>query len=237
MQADIADIASRGFSSIRLYAPECGALVTVGSSCQLHGMKLIVGIFINGPLDSAETQLQSIISWGQWDLVEMIVVGNEAVFNGWISASDLASFIVSCKAKLIAAGCNAPVTTSETLNIIQDNQGLCNVIDVVGINIQPFFNSGVQASDAGDFLIGQLKLAESVCGKTAYCLEAGWPSAGSPNGAAVPGPSDQATALSAIRAVDNGHIAYFTYRNDGWKKPGVFDVEQNFGCADLFSLN
>jgi len=200
-------------------------------------MRLVVGVFINGPLTDAQTQLTAIIAWGKWELVEMIVIGNEAIFNGWISASDLASFIVTCRGQLSAAGYNGPITTSETLNILQDNKGLCNVIDVVGVNIQPFFNSGVQASDAGDFVIGQLQLAEDVCGKTAYCLEAGWPSSGSSNGAAVPGPSEQEIALTSIHKVDMGRIAYFTYRNDGWKKPGVFDVEQNFGCGASFPLS
>jgi len=238
IQSDIADIASKGFKTVRIYSTECNGLQYVGDSCAANGLKLVIGIFIkSGYVQSdLDCQLQDIITWGKYELVELIVIGNESVFNGWISSSALAALISSYKAQLVAAGCNVPVTTAETLGSLQSNSGLCQVIDVVGCNIHPFFNPQNDASTAGTFVQTEMQLCGQVCSKTAYCLEAGWPSAGQANGNAVPGPSQQRQALESIYHSDTGNIMYFTYTNDLWKGSGSFDVEQNFGCADLFPM-
>lgn len=71
-------------------------------------------------------------------------------------------------------------------------------------------------------------------GKAGWVLEAGWPSSGKANGVAIPGKSEQATAIASIlKAVPNG-VTMFTYTNDMWKSVGAFGVEQSFGCGNLF---
>lgn len=71
-------------------------------------------------------------------------------------------------------------------------------------------------------------------GKKGWVLEAGWPSAGNANGAAIPGKSEQAIAIASIVKAVPGRITMFTYTNDLWKANGVFGVEQAFGCGNLF---
>jgi len=74
-----------------------------------------------------------------------------------------------------------------------------------------------------------------VCGgKTGYVLEAGWPSAGQPNGNAVPGVAEQKAAVGSIAQELPGQVSFFSYLNDLWKVPGSFGVEPNFGCGGLF---
>lgn len=74
-----------------------------------------------------------------------------------------------------------------------------------------------------------------VCGgKQGYVLEAGWPSAGQPNGAGVPGVAEQKSAIASIAKELPGLVTFFSYRNDLWKAPGAFGVEPNFGCGQLF---
>jgi exo-beta-1,3-glucanase (GH17 family) len=78
-------------------------------------------------------------------------------------------------------------------------------------------------------------LVIDVCGgKEGWVLEAGWPSAGNPNGNAVPGPAEQRTAIMAIEKECPGRVAFFTYTNDLWKADGAFSVEKNFGCSGIF---
>ena len=74
-----------------------------------------------------------------------------------------------------------------------------------------------------------------VCGgKQGYVLESGWPSAGQPNGVAVPGAAEQKTAIAAIVKELPGQVAFFSFEDDLWKAPGGFGVEPHFGCAGLF---
>ncbi|KAF8245886.1 glycoside hydrolase [Wilcoxina mikolae CBS 423.85] len=237
--SDIADIASKGFENVRIYSTDCSGLENVGGACAKHGMGMIVGIFIKaGGVNTGDEQLANLKKWNKFDMVRAVVVGNEAVFNGYCSASDLAGYIAHVKSEL-QSGCGytGPVTTTETLNILQANKGvLCPAMDFVGVNIQPYFDGGVDAAHAGEFLASQLKLAEDCCGgKTGYVLEAGWPSGGSPNGKAVASPANQAEAIKEYETAAPGRISYFTYRNDLWKEPGNLGIEDKFGCGQVFS--
>ncbi|KAF7195255.1 putative beta-glucosidase btgE [Pseudocercospora fuligena] len=239
---DIGSIKQKGFTTVRIYATDCSGLINVGNACKQHGMKLIAGIFIDASgLGKAHEQLNDIANWGKqgnWNLVEMVVAGNEAVFQGAVSASDLAGFMGDVKSTLKSAGYSGPVTTTEPLNIIQANAGtLCPAMDVVAANIHPFFNGGFAASEAGDFVASQMADLEKACGgnKPAYNLETGWPSGGQPNGKAVPGVAEQKAAIDSIVAKVGSKSAIFSFSNDKWKAPGQYGVEQNFGCSSLFS--
>lgn len=240
VMSDLASIKAKGFTTVRLYATDCSGLENVGAACEANGLKIILGVFIEGSgIGGAAQQVSDIAAWGSaghWSTVTMIVVGNEAIFNGFCSAEELAGFISSSKATWAASGYSGAVTTTEPLNILQaSGSALCGVMDVVAANIQPFFNSGITADQAGDFVASQLWAVGQVCpGLTAYNLECGWPTAGSPNGMAVPGTSEQATAISSIMSQVGANTVFFSFANDYWKAEGSFGVEQSFGCSDLF---
>jgi len=173
--SDIADIASKGFKNVRLYSSDCDGLQNVGSACEAHGLGIILGVFIKaGGVSTADEQMKDILSWGKFNLIVLFVVGNEAVFNGFCTAEELAAYIVKAKGQLQGAGYTGPVTTTETLNIIQGHGStLCAVMDVVGVNVQSFFDGGVTADKAGEFVKNQLKLATGkiipILFVTSYC--------------------------------------------------------------------
>ncbi|KAI9836949.1 MAG: hypothetical protein M1837_003161 [Sclerophora amabilis] len=237
VKADIRDIAQRGFSSVRLYGPDCGAHEPVGSVARELGLKIVMGVFIDAEgRGKADEQVKDIISWGQWDLVELVVFGNEAIFNGFMSGPDLASFISSSKEKMQAAGYHGACTTTETLKVLRDNKdALCSVIDVVAANIHPFFNTETQADKAGEFVEKEMEGLKEICpGKDALNLETGWPTQGNSNGMAEPNYENQKKAIAGIMKVAGGKSALLSYRDDLWKEPGKLGVEQYWGCSDLF---
>jgi exo-beta-1,3-glucanase (GH17 family) len=240
VDSDIANIAAKGFTTVRLYATDCSGLVNVGASCKTHGLKIIMGVFIKAAgIADARPQLAEIATWGKagnWDLITMIVVGNEAIFNQYCSAADLAAFILEAKYTWSAAGYSGPVTTTEPVSsLLSSASALCSVIDVVAANIQPFFDGSVVAEYAGDFVSSQLSMVAAACpGKTAYNLECGWPNQGSPNGKSIPGPSQQAAAMKDITSKAGDVTVVFSYDNDAWKAAGPFGVEQYFGCSSLY---
>jgi len=237
--ADLAIIAQKGFSTVRVYSTDCSTLENIGGSARANGLKLILGVWISSTgISGAQGQVTDIVNWGQWDLVQLIVVGNEAVFNGYASAGALADFISSSAWAFKNAGYTGAVTTTEPLSIWQDsgNAGsFCSVVDVVGANLYAFFNADVTADKAGSFIQSEIDILTGICsGKAVYVLESGWPHAGNCNGAACPSPENQATALKGIQATAGAQVVFLSYEDEPWKVPGQFDVEQFWGCADVF---
>lgn len=237
--ADLAKLASLGFSSVRVYSTDCSTLENIGSSARDNGLKLILGVWISSSgIPGAKGQVDDIVAWGQWDLVELIVVGNEAVFNGYCSASDLAAFVASSAAAFKASGYTGLVTLTEPLSVWEDtssSSAFCSVVDVVGANLYAFFNADVTADKAGGFIQAQIDILNTVCsGKPVYVLESGWPHAGSCNGVACPSPANQAVALKGIQSTVGAQVVFLSFEDEPWKEPGQFGVEQFWGCASVF---
>jgi len=237
INTDLAAIKAKGFTTIRMYGTDCSGLQNIGAAARANGLLLIIGVFIEGSgISGAQPQVQQIAEWGQsgnWDLVVLIVVGNEAIAAGVIDGGSLAGFVSSSKGAFAAAGYSGPVTTTEPVGTFLSNAAaLCGVIDVVGVNIQTYFDGGVDAGGAGEFAAKQLQQAIDACpNKPAYNLESGWPSGGGDNGAALANPTAQAAAIQAIVAKLGAQTVVFSFGNDNWKAPGV---QQHFGCAQLF---
>jgi exo-beta-1,3-glucanase (GH17 family) len=238
VMADMALIKAGGFSAVRIYATDCNGLQNVGAGCEAVGLKLILGVFIESSgISGAQEQVTEIIAWAQWSIVELIVVGNEAIFNGYCTPSELASFISSSKAAFAAAGYTGPCTTTEPLNILQEyTEVFCEVVDIVGCNIHPFFNGAIDASSAGSFVASQLQIVEALCeGKSAVNLETGWPSQATMcNGAACASPENQKIAIEAIVAAAGSKSAILSFQNDLWKDAGEFGCEEYWGIIQLF---
>ncbi|KAK2821824.1 hypothetical protein FQN49_007635, partial [Arthroderma sp. PD_2] len=237
VQKDIAVIKSTGFTTVRIYSSDCDGLKNVGDACKSNGLKMILGVFISETgIEGAKKQVTDITSWSQWDLVELIVVGNEAIHSGRTDAGSLAGFISSAKGSFKGAGYNGPVTTTEPTNVWEENgSALCGSIDVLGANLHCFFNPDVTAGDCGKFVAGQIELLGKICpGKEVVNLETGWPNKGNPNSLAIPGLSEQKEAIKSLISEVGSKSVFFSFSDDPWKAPGPFDIEQHWGCINLF---
>jgi exo-beta-1,3-glucanase (GH17 family) len=237
VENDIAAIKGAGYATVRIYASVCSGLETVGAACEKYGLKMIIGVFVDdtGLTGGAASDVSAIISWAKWELVELIVIGNEAVFNGYCSASELAAFISSCKSSFSKAGYSGPCTTTEPLDILQANtEVICEVVDVVGCNIHAYFNGATEASAAGSFVAGQLKLVDALCeGKYGINLETGWPSAGNCIGVSCPSPENQLIALKSITEEVGGKSVVLSFFDDLWKEAGDCGCETSFGVEKI----
>lgn len=241
VKKDIKAIKSKGFTTVRIYATDCSGPQNVGAACEAEGLKMILGVYIDeqGICDSTHEQISTLTSWGKdkWSMVEMVVAGNEAVFNGFTTASALADLITDMRSSFKAAGYKGPITTTDTVATIVDNADIfCPVIDVVAANIHPFFNGGFAASGSGDFVASELESLSKACsGLEPYNLETGWPSSGDANGEAIPGVAQQKAAIDSIVTKVGSKSAIFSFEDDTWKAPGDLGVEQYWGCSSLFA--
>ncbi|KAI1105250.1 glycoside hydrolase family 17 protein [Jackrogersella minutella] len=245
VEKDIASIAAAGINTVRVYSTDCDTLVNVGGACKKHGVKMILGIFIDSPgcdasNPSVTEQISAIKSWAQWDLVDLISVGNEAVFHGYCQPSELSSLITKCKGEF--SGYTGKYTTAETVNIWQQSDfasAICGVVDVAGANAHAFFNTETDASQAGQFVKGQLDIMDKICqGVDGIILETGWPSSGVAMGLAVPGVSQQAQAIKSIVEECGDKAVLFSLTSDQWKDGTTScQCEQHFGCASVLNIS
>ncbi|CRG91669.1 hypothetical protein PISL3812_08719 [Talaromyces islandicus] len=242
VKSDLQKIKDNGFHAVRLYSTDCDQLETVASQAIELGMKVILGVFIKaGGVSTATSQVSDIVTWGTangWKDIEFIVLDNEAVIDGYISAEDLAGFVTAAKSTIKAAGYDGKFTISEPLNEWQQyGSTFCEVVDFASSNIQAFFNGGVTAEQAGSFVAEEVAILRKICPQSdvVFVGESGWPTEGNTNGAAIPGVSEQKAAMDGIRKECGTFTAQFSFSSDKWKQPGAYGVEQFWGLADLLS--
>ncbi|KAG6036431.1 hypothetical protein E4U41_005724 [Claviceps citrina] len=244
VDADIALIKNAGFSTIRVYSTDCNMTKTVAPACRKYGLAMIVGVFVKASGCDVNTpevkeQVDALVAWNDWDLVSLVVVGNEAIMNGYCSPAQLKELVVAVKSSC-SAKYTGRYTISETLNIWlrpDVTATLCPVIDVTGANIHAYFNSGVAPAMAGVFVKGQLDILATMCpGNEVINLECGYPSGGNANGLAIPGVSQQSVAIEAIRKLAGHKTVFFSPHNDLWKGASACDCEDKFGLASVFGF-
>jgi len=240
---DVNAIARGGFKRLRVYSTDCDTLPSVGAAAEANGMTLIIGIFIgtvgcnNGNPDVAE-QIRAIKAWGRWDMVDMCVIGNEALFNGFCTVGELRDLIVHAKSELTAAGFSGPYTTTDVVGAWVDNDvsAICAELDVVTCNAHAYFNPNTLPEDAGKFVKGQLEIVEKICNLPGYIMETGWPTGGECIGVACPGKEQQRAALASIKQEIGDRSVFFSFTNDPWKQPGACNCENWWGCRETLGL-
>ncbi|KAF2682874.1 glycoside hydrolase family 17 protein [Lentithecium fluviatile CBS 122367] len=248
IKSDVAKIAKWGYTTIRVYSVDCGVFESVVPAAEASGLKVIYGVYLdsaNGPDSAAANeQLDAIIKDAPKDSTAMIIIGNEYVFNGG-SITALVTYVKKAREQIYAAGFpkDIPVTTTETVGTMETpgNEVICEALDVLTVQIHPFFDYNTEASQAGDFALSQLEKAAAICPEAAakgkYITEIGWPHGGSQNGNAIASPSEQVKAIKSIVEKVGDIACLLSYEDDGWKsKFGAsdkFGVETKFGCGTV----
>lgn len=220
-----------GYDIVRMYGTDCDQVTTIGNAAAAHGMKVFAGVF---DLSDIVGDVQLIVQGFQnnWEAVHTVSIGNELVNSGLASVAEVVAALNIARPILQLAGFQGSVVTVDTFNAIIANPELCQASDYAAANAHAFFDPSCPASNAGQWTTATAADVKNACGKAVVITEAGWPHAGIPNGAAVPGPSEQATAISQLKSdFADGGLFIFTAFDDLWKvnTPSTFDAEQSWG--------
>lgn len=224
-----------GYSFVRTYGIDCDTVPNVLAACKAQGMKLMAGIF---SLSDLESSVSTIVSGaGDFSSLYAVSVGNELVNSGLADAASVVASISTVRTLLRTAGFKGPVVTVDTLVATRSNPSLCDASDFCAVNCHPFFDGGVEASGSGDFLTTQIATLKAVLADQSQDIvvtETGWPSKGDTNGKAVPSTSNQASAISSIKAAFSSNpagITLFNPYNMMWKTSSAaqFQAEPYWG--------
>ncbi|ODV83164.1 glycoside hydrolase family 17 protein [[Candida] arabinofermentans NRRL YB-2248] len=231
VKTDLAELTD--YSVIRLYGVDCNQVENV-MQAKADGQKLFLGIYFMDAITSAVEQISDAVdSYGSWDDITTVSVGNELVNSGSATTSQVKAYISEGRAALKSAGYTGSVVSVDTHVAIINNPELCEYSDYIAFNAHSYWDGTIYPSGAGDWLLLQMQRVWSACGgeKTVLCSESGWPTKGDTYGVAVPSEANQATAISSIESSCGDSTILFTAFNDLWKSPGDYGVEQYWGIV------
>lgn len=227
VKSDIAALS--GFDVIRIYGVDCDQVPNVLAALG-EGQKVFLGIYDVSQISAGLSTINDAIASYTWDIVHSISIGNELVNNGAATVDQIAGYVQSAKSILKGYGYTGPVVSVDTFIAVINNPGLCAISDYVAVNAHAFFDGGITADGAGEWVLQQIQRVSSACGgKNVLITESGWPSQGESNGVAVPSKENQEAAISSIKSTAGDDCILFTAFNDLWKAPGAFNAEQYWG--------
>ncbi len=106
--------------------------------------------------------------------VERVLVGNETILRGEISARRLIQYIRQVKKNV-----NVPVSTAEPWHVWLDHPELVREVDYIAVHILPYWDEGSGANGPLAYLQDKIaELRRSFPGKNIVVTEVGWPSNG-----------------------------------------------------------
>jgi glucan 1,3-beta-glucosidase len=203
-------------------------------SARRHGMKVLYGIWVSGEPAKTQAQIAATIGYAKAfpDVIRAIVVGNEVLLRGEMSAADLIGYIRQVKAQV-----PMPVTYADVWEFWLRFPDVNSATDFVTVHILPYWEDFPIAAKEGAAHVDDIrkKVAAAFPNKDIVIGEFGWPSAGRMREGARPSPSEQALVISETLALakrENYKVNVIEAYDQPWKRAlegavggywGIFD--------------
>src|SRR5262249_55914787 len=134
IDADLAEL-KRISDCVRTYSIDHG-LDQIAEVAQRHGMKVLQGLWLSSLPERSRKEVATAIALARRfpDVITGIVVGNEVLLRGEMSALDLARVIREVKAQVAM-----PVTYADVWEFWLRNRDLATAVDYITIHILPYW--------------------------------------------------------------------------------------------------
>ena len=190
---------------IRTYSVDDGR-DDVLKSARRYGLKVLHGVWVSGDPEKTHRQITASIAYAKEypDVITAIVVGNEVLLRGEMTAANLIAVIREIKAQV-----SVPVTYADVWEFWLRYPDVQGAVDFVTIHVLPYWEDfPIPASRAAAHLVAiRNRLAAAFPSKEIVIGEFGWPSAGRMREAARPSRSNQAVAvIDALAAAKRENI-------------------------------
>jgi exo-beta-1,3-glucanase (GH17 family) len=229
---------------IRTYSVDDGR-DDVLKSARRYGLKVLHGVWVSGDPQRTERQVATSIAYARdyADVITAIVVGNEVLLRGEMTAANLIGVIRQIKAQV-----SMPVTYADVWEFWLRYPDVQNAVDFVTIHVLPYWEDfPIPASRAAAHLVAiHQRVADAFPGKQIVIGEFGWPSAGRMREGARPSRSNQARAIiEALAAAkrENVRVNIIEAFDQPWKRAlegavgGYWGVIDRATGAPKFSLD
>jgi exo-beta-1,3-glucanase (GH17 family) len=183
---------------VRTYSVNLG-LDQITPIAQRHGLKVLQGLWLGRDPEFNRFQIETAVALANRypDVIRAIVVGNEVLLRGELSASALTDVIRKVKAAV-----PVPVTYADVWEFWLRNRDVASAVDFVTIHLLPYWEDApIPASDAANHVLAITRqVAADFAGKEIMIGEFGWPSAGRMRQGALPSPINQALVAQEVLA-------------------------------------
>ena len=183
---------------VRTYSVNLG-LDQITPIAQRHGLKVLQGLWLGRDPEFNRFQIETAVALANRypDVIRAIVVGNEVLLRGELSAAALTDIIRKVKAAV-----PVPVTYADVWEFWLRNPDVASAVDFVTIHLLPYWEDDpIPARDAADHVVAITRqVAAGFAGKEIMVGEFGWPSAGRMRQGALPSPINQALVAQEVLA-------------------------------------
>ena len=218
---------------IRTYSVDDGR-DDVLKSARRYGLKVLHGVWVSGDPDKTRRQVATSVAYAKdyQDVITAIVVGNEVLLRGEMTAENLTAVIRDIKAQV-----PMPVTYADVWEFWLRYPDVGNAVDFVTIHVLPYWEDfPIPASHASAHLVAiRNKVAAAFPGKEIVIGEFGWPSAGRMREGARPSRSNQAIAVIEALAAgkrENIRVNIIEAFDQPWKRALEGAVGGYWGVID-----
>jgi glucan 1,3-beta-glucosidase len=221
---------------VRSYSIEHG-LDRIPEIAQRHGLKVLHGIWLASDAAKNRQQIETSVALAKRfpDVIQAIIVGNEVLLRGEMSAVDLANTIRGVKAQV-----PMPVTYADVWEFWLRNRVLYDAVDFLTIHILPYWEDFPIAAKEASAHVDSIRkrLAAAFPDKEILIGETGWPSAGRMREQALPSAANQARVLHDVLALakrENYRVTVIEAFDQPWKRYLEGTVGGHWGLFDAYS--
>jgi exo-beta-1,3-glucanase (GH17 family) len=218
---------------VRIYSADQG-LEHVAPIAARLGLKVLQGFWISNNREKTRAQLEIAVALANRypETIRAIVVGNEVLLRGDMSATDLAATIREVKARV-----KVPVTYADVWEFWLRNREIASAVDFVTIHILPYWEDfPISARNAAAHVDSiRRRVTAAFPGKDVIIGEVGWPSAGRMRESALPSPANQALVIQDVLALgkrENFRVNVIEAFDQPWKRALEGTVGGHWGLLD-----
>lgn len=184
---------------VRTYSTGEG-LDQVPALAEKQGLKVLLGIWLGRDRAANEKEIATAIALAKAHpaTVRAVIVGNEVLLRGELSAADLAATI-----RRVKAAVPVPVTYADVWEFWEKHPEIAPAVDFATIHILPYWEDQPVAIDQAAAHVAAIyrHMEQALPGKPLLIGETGWPSAGHQREGAVPSPANQARFFHELLAL------------------------------------
>lgn len=200
MDTDL-ELLAKHFNCLRTYSVT--GLQALPEKARAHGLKLIIGAWVNSnPLDTRK-EIEGLIEAANAypDVIEAVIVGNEALLRKEVTGAQLAALIGEVKAAV-----KQPVTYADVWEFWLKHPEVAPAVDFLTIHLLPYWEDQPTGIDAA---LQQVARVRETFGarfaKDILIGETGWPSEGRQRETALPSRVNQARFIRGFVAMAEEH--------------------------------
>ncbi|KRW59499.1 glycoside hydrolase family 17 protein [Pseudomonas sp. TTU2014-080ASC] len=202
MDADLAQLSKR-FTCLRTYSVT--GLEALPELARKHGLKLMVGAWVSRNPENTASEVDNAIKIANAypDVIEAVIVGNEALLRKEVTAQQLVGLIHRVKAAI-----TQPVTYADVWEFWLKHPEVAPAVDFITIHLLPYWEDEPAGIDEALHKVASVRqtFASAYAPKDILIGETGWPSEGRQRETALPSRINQAKFMRGFVAMaeENG---------------------------------